>query len=352
MQLLFVSTSVGPLGSGLGGGVELTLLNIAQALQMRGHQITVIAPVGSTLPLPVKIIEIPGALQIPAQTQTRSQPIEMPPNAVLANMWEYARQIQAKFDLLVNFAYDWLPFYLTPFCQRPIAHLVSMGSLNEVMDQVVGAIAAQFPGSIGVYTRTQAETFPFASQCYPLGSGLDLSLYEFCPAPEEALCWLGRISPEKGLEDAVAAVTQTQTPLKIMGQMQDVIYWEAIQKTYPQAPIEYLGFRTTQEMQEILRQCRALLVTSRWVEAFGNVLIESLACGLPVIAYARGGPTEIIRDGQTGWLITPDSVAGLIAGIEKLDLIDRQACRQQAETEFSLEVYGERVEQWLINLVS
>ncbi|MDS3860202.1 glycosyltransferase family 4 protein [Thermosynechococcaceae cyanobacterium BACA0444] len=351
MKLLFLSTSVGPLGSGLGGGVELTLLNIAQALVTLGHQITVVAPQGSKLPLPVEMVEISGALQVPAQTQTRDQPIEMPPNPVLGRMWDYARQVQARYDILVNFAYDWLPFYLTPFLQTPMAHLVSMGSLNDVMDQIVGAVVDQFPGSIGVYTRTQAETFPFANQCVALGSGLDLSLYEFCPEPEASLCWLGRISPEKGLEDAVAAVNKTRTPLKIMGQLQDVTYWETIQASYPNAPIQYLGFKTTQEMQEILRKCRALLVTSRWVEAFGNVLIESLACGVPVIAYARGGPTEIIQDGQTGWLVRPDSVPGLIAGIQKLDQISRQACRDQVEQDYALPVYGARVEQWLKNLL-
>lgn len=347
-KILFLSTSVGPLGTGLGGGVELTMLNMAQALLDRGHEITVIAPQGSTLPLPLPIVEIAGALQIPAQTQARDQPIEMPPNSVLAKMWDYARQAQAKYDILLNFAYDWLPFYLTPFFQRPIAHLVSMGSLNEFMDQAVGEVIQQFPGSIGVYTRTQAATFPFAEQCYPLGSGLDLSLYDYCAEPDNALCWLGRISPEKGLEDAVAAVNQTGTPLKIMGQLQDAAYWEQIQRDYPDAPIEYLGFKTTQEMQQVLRKCRALLVTSRWVEAFGNVLIEALACGVPVIAYARGGPTEIIRDGVTGWLVEPDSISGLIVGIQTLNQIQRATCRQQAETEFSLEVYGERVESWLL----
>lgn len=351
MKLLFLSTSVGPLGSGLGGGVELTLLNIAQALLSLDHQITVVAPPGSKLPLPVEMVEIPGQLQVPAQTQTRDQPIEMPPNSVLGRMWDYARQVQAEYDILVNFAYDWLPFYLTPFFQLPIAHLVSMGSLNDVMDQVVGEVVAQFPGSISVYTRTQAETFPFGNQCLALGSGLDLSLYKFCPEPGESLCWLGRISPEKGLEDAVAAVNETGIPLKIMGQIQDATYWETIQTSYPNAPIQYLGFKTTQEMQEILRQCRALLVTSRWVEAFGNVLIESLACGVPVIAYARGGPTEIIEEGQTGWLVTPDSVSGLVAALQKLDRISRQACRDQAERDYALPVYGTRVEQWLRNLL-
>jgi UDP-glucose:tetrahydrobiopterin glucosyltransferase len=347
LKLLFMSTPVGPLGSGLGGGVELTLLNMAQGLQERGHQIQVVAPLGSTLPAAIPIQQVAGALQVPAQFQERHTPIAMPPNPVLGKMWEFARQVQSDYDVIVNFAFDWLPFYLTPFFKTAIAHWISMGSLNNALDQVAGEVAANFPQAIGVYTRTQAATFPFAEACYLLGSGLNLSLYDFCGQPGPALCWLGRIAPEKALEDAVAAVDQLGIPLKIMGQIQDQDYWQQIQAKFPTAPIEYLGFLDTAEMQAVLRQCRGLLVTSRWVEAFGNVLIEALACGVPVIAYARGGPTEIVRHSETGWLVEPDSISGLVNAIQKLDQIDRHACRQQAEREYSLAALGDRAEQWL-----
>ncbi|MGF1491066.1 MAG: glycosyltransferase family 4 protein [Microcoleaceae cyanobacterium] len=359
LKLLFLSTPVGPLGSGLGGGVELTLLNWVNVLQKRGHQITVIAPAGSVLqsdsedsPKTVSLINVSGELQIPAQTQERDIPITLSPDPVLGNMWKYARQVQSQYDLILNFAYDWLPFYLTPFFTTKVAHFVSMGSLSTVMDQAVQQLADS-SGTIGLYTRTQAETFGLTPEdCVCLSSGIDLSRYEFCAHPQNALAWLGRIAPEKALEDAVAVADQTGIPLKIMGKIQDEPYWQNILQTYPKAPIEYLGFLTTDGMQAHLRQCQALLMTPRWVEAFGNVAIEALACGVPVIAYYRGGPTEIIREGETGWLVEPDSVAGLIAAINKLDQIDRSRCRHQAETEFSLDVWGDRVETWLLSLVN
>lgn len=345
LKFLFVSTSVGALGSGDGGGVELTLLNMARLLVSRGHSLQVVAPKGSRLD-GVTVTEIDGVLQVPAQTLSRTVPVIMPENSVLGNMWNYVRHVQKKFDLIINFAYDWLPFYLTPFLTTPIAHLVSMGSLNDAMDDVIGSVAAQYPHSVGVYTRTQAQTFAFANACVPLGSGLDLARYSFCGTPDSALCWLGRISPEKGLEDAVAASQAAKIPLKIMGQIQDEPYFRQIQQAFPEAPFEYLGFLNTDQMQNIVRRCRGLLVTSRWMEAFGNVLIEALACGVPVIAYRRGGPTEIVRDGETGWLVKPDSVDGLVTAIQSLDQIDRNACRQQAEREFSLEALGDRTEAW------
>ncbi|NJL85717.1 MAG: glycosyltransferase family 4 protein [Leptolyngbyaceae cyanobacterium SM1_1_3] len=345
LKLLLLSTPVGPLGSGLGGGVELTLTNLSQELRRRGHHLCVAAPAGSVLG-DVPVIAIAGQLQPTAHTQGRQTPTVLPDNAVLANMWDYARQVQDDYDLLVNFAYDWLPFYLMPFFRRPVAQFVSMGSLSTTMDAAVCQAAAKFPDSIGVYTRAQAETFPCEANWRILGSAVDLLLYDFCAQPQDYLVWLGRISPEKGLEDAIAAAQRSQKQLKILGKLEDQRYWDQIQQDYPTASVDYLGFLPTAELQFVVRQAQALLMTPRWIEAFGNVAIEALACGVPVIAYRRGGPAEIVQPGKTGWLVAPDSVDGLVEAIARIDHLDRSACRQQAADEYSLEAWGDRFEQW------
>jgi UDP-glucose:tetrahydrobiopterin glucosyltransferase len=350
MQLLFISTPIGFLGSGAGGGVELTLINIAQALQQRGHVITIIAPKGSWVE-GCTVLQVEGTAPPSAQYLERHSPGLFPMGGIVARMWELARQRQGGYDLLVNFAYDWLPFYLTPFFQRPIAHLVSMGSLRDVMDDVIAQVLEQFPGTIGVHSQAQAATFPFGDRCRCLGNGLDLSRYPFNPNPQPWLGWMGRITPEKGLEDAVAAADQTPIPLKIWGAMENPDYWQQICQANPQAPIEYQGFLQGPTLYQALGQCRGLLVTPHWIEAFGNVAIEALACGVPVIAYRRGGPGEIVRHGETGWLVEPDSVAGLVAAIGQLEQIDRQTCRRQADQEYSLEALGQRFEDWLHTLL-
>ncbi len=79
--------------------------------------------------------------------------------------------------------------------------------------------------------------------------------------------------------------------------------------------------------------------------------IEALACGVPVIAYRRGGPAEIVQDRKTGFLVEPDSVNELVDAITRLDEIDRYACRQQAEAEFSLEALGDRFEKWFRDIL-
>jgi UDP-glucose:tetrahydrobiopterin glucosyltransferase len=351
LRLLFLSTPVGALGTGQGGGVELTIQNVAQELQQRGNQIEVVAPVGSRLQ-GIPVTEIAGNLQVPVQTQSRDVPIILPDHSVLANMWDYARQVQSNYDLIVNFAFDWLPFYLTPWFDCPIAHFISMGSLSDALDRIMAQVAQHYPGTIGVYTKSQANTFTFAEQCEILGSGIDLSLYQFYPQAEYSLVWLGRIAPEKALEDAVAAAKITGIPLKIFGKIQERDYWDRICQDFQDAPIEYGGFLSTHELQQAMGQSRALLMTPRWIEAFGNVAIEALACGVPVIAYARGGPTEIIKDGITGFLVEPDSVSGLVKAINSLEQINRFNCRQQAELEYSLTALGDRFIHWFTKIVN
>ncbi len=352
LKILILSTPVGALGSGWGGGVELTIANLARELRSRGHTIEIIAPTGSQLG-DLAIVQIPGELQLTAQTQSQGAEIVMPGDPVLANMWAKARAIQHDYDIILNTAFDWLPFYLTPFFDRPIAHFVSMGSQIAAIDRAIERVAIDFPGTIGVCTRTQAETFSFADRCCVVGgSGIDPAVYEYCDTPAATLAWLGRISPEKALEDAVAAAERTGMQLKIMGKIQDPDYWAKIQHDYPHAPIEYLGFLPTHELQHALRTCKGMLMTPRWIEAFGNVAIEALACGVPVVAYRRGGPAEIIADGKTGFLVEPDSVEGLVAAIERLDEIDRADCRHAAETVFSQAAWGTVMENWFVGVAS
>ncbi|MEO0409151.1 MAG: glycosyltransferase [Cyanobacteria bacterium P01_A01_bin.135] len=351
MKLLFLSTPVGPLGSGLGGGVELTLRNIAVGLQQRGHTVEVVAPAGSRLS-GIPLVEVPGTLQPLAQTQGRDVPTLLPNNAVLANLWGYARQVHQRYDALLNFAYDWLPFYLTPWLRRPVAHLVSMGSLSNTMDEAIAQTLAQFPGSIAVHTRAQASTFPFGDQLRVLQNGFDLSQYRFTPDPVRELAWVGRIAPEKGLEDAIAAAAQASLSLNIFGAVSDSGYWEALQRQYPQVLARYHGFVALEALQQGVGRCCALLMTPKWEEAFGNVVVEAMACGVPVVAYRRGGPAELVRSGETGWLVEPDSVPELVAAIAKIDAIDRLNCRRAAEATYSLAAMGERVDAWLQELVN
>ncbi|TRU14949.1 MAG: glycosyltransferase [Microcystis sp. Msp_OC_L_20101000_S702] len=344
-KLLFISTPVGFLGSGDGGGVELTIYNLARTLNKQGYAVRVVAPEASQLH-DIPLITIAGNAQISAQSQGREAPILMPENVVLANMWHYAQQVQNEYDLIVNFAYDWLPFYLTPFFATPVAHLVSMASVSLAMDHIIQKTYRSFPHLLAFHTVVQAETFSISPPYRCLANGLDVSLYQFRADPSPSLAWVGRIAPEKALEDAIAACQQLGVPLRVFGHISDPLYWQNLQDNYSFDLVDYRGFLPTRSLQKELGDCFGLLMTPRWVEAFGNGAIEALACGVPVVAYGRGGPVEIIEDGKTGFLVEPDSIEGLVTGIKNLDRIDRYSCRAVVEQKYSLEALGNRAINW------
>lgn len=344
-----MSTPVGPLGSGIGGGVELTVHVMALGLRRRGHDIVIVAPshsIGDVAP----VVQVPGNLQRSSQSMGRDAFVVMPPDAVLPAMIDAAAAVPGA-DVIVNCAYDWLPYWSARYLPVPVAHLVSMGSLNNSMDAVIGAEAQRRPGSVAVHSRAQAATFSFGDQLRVLANGLDLNRYVPCYEPLDHLAAVGRISPEKGVEDIVEVASRTGIMTRFYGIVQDHGYWSHVLAKHPDAPIHLEGFLPTDELQARLGTARAVVMTPRWVEAFGIVAIEALACAVPVIAYARGGPAEIITDGETGFLVAPDDIDGVVAAVARIDEIDRHACRKRAEQEYSLEAMAGRVEAWLSEIV-
>eukprot|EP00741_Cyanophora_paradoxa_P009883 tig00001694_g9573.t1 len=347
-KVLFVSTPVGAFGSGMCGGVELTLYNIAKELIARGVDVEIVAAAGSELPGIESIVQIGGQPQVHAQALGYSEPISMPADPLLGRMWEYVLARQEEADLVVNFAFDWLPLYLSPFLRVPVCHLISMGSINEAMDLAVTRIADVAPWTLAFHTQAQAKTFPIkAGAMRTVGNGFDLSKYKFNAAGGDGpLVWVGRIAQEKGLEDAVEAAVKVGLPLEVFGAMQDQAYFDAILKQFPGAQVTYAGFLPTEELAERLGRGRGLLVTPKWEEAFGNVVVEALAAGCPAIAYRRGGPQEIVEDGVSGFLVPADDVDALAGAVARLGEIDRAACRARAEAEYSSRAMGDRMLAW------
>ena len=90
-----------------------------------------------------------------------------------------------------------------------------------------------------------------------------------------------------------------------------------------------------------------MINTPKWNEAYGNVVIEAMACGVPVIAYDRGGPGELVQPGENGFLVDPDDVGALTAAIARCDSIDRSDCRRWVERHASQDVFSRRVEAWI-----
>lgn len=352
-RILIISTPIGPLGSGVGGGVELTLHSLVLGLTDRGHEVEVLAPSGS-LQVGSVLHQIPGTLQPTAHTAERHTPVTVAADGVLAAMCDWARVHQNEFDVILNLAYDWLPLYLTPFfVTTPLAHLVSMATLSDAMDDAIIRAAALRPRNVAMHSQAQADTYPALASVPIVGSGIAVERYDLHITADEPwhLGFIGRISPEKGLADVVAVADATGLPLKVWGLMQDASVWEAAIAAHPQAQVSYEGFLPTDDLQAAIGGCAAIVMAPKWVEAFGNVAIEAMATGVPVIAYRRGGPAEIVVDGETGFLVEPDDIDGLVAAVGRIDELDRVECRQRVEEEYSIEALATRVDDWLDTVI-
>ena len=352
MRVLVVSTPVGRLGSGRGGGVEHTAGMIIAGLLARGHAVTVLAAEGSELSpacAGARLWEERGADQPSWQHCPREAPISIPADALLPRLWSRALAQQAAFDRILNLAYDWLPFWLTPHLATPLCHLVSMGSVAEVMDAAIEAVSAWNPDRLAFHTAAQAADFRLAAPPHLVGNGFDLDRYH-PPAPEQVepvLGWAGRIAPEKGLEDAARVAARLGLPLRVWGLRENEDYAAAVEKAVPAGTIRWCGFQPTERLQAELGHCRVFLNTPRWNEAFGNVVVEAMACGVPVATYARGGPGELVREGVNGALATPDDLEALAAAVQRAGQLDRAGCRAWAETHHSPEAFTARIEAWL-----
>ena len=250
-RIALVSTPVGPIGSGIGGGVELTIVALANALAALDVEVTLIAPQGSetiTMSSEVTLVSIEGDYQQLAQDTQRDSSIVMPSKPVLAGMWDYVRKEQDRWDVVVNLAYDWLSFYLTSFLSVSVKHYVTMARLNDAVDYGIQYAIAHAPGSVAMFTRAQANTFAAANSIHILGGGIPLECYEFVLTPQEYFSWAGRIAPEKGLEDAFAAVAKVGGKLHIYGKLQDEAYFTTVCQQYPDVDYYYGGFLFTKEL--------------------------------------------------------------------------------------------------------
>ncbi len=350
LKLIFVSTPIGHIGSGSGGGVELTLSSLMKGLLDLGHQVILVAPDGSKLPAGCslgKIRHVYGKDQPSWQHKEPDAPIVIPYQGVLPRLWEQALELGVNADAVLNFGYDWLPLWLTPHVNADLFHLISMGGVSNVMQGLVSEVAHFDQSRLAFHTLRQADDYELKTDPVVVGNGFDLDKYEFQLYSGGPLGWVGRIAPEKGLEDAAAVAATLGERLLVWGVMEDERYGAEVEASFPQGTIEWRGFLSTTELQSQLGTCRALINTPKWNEAYGNVVVEAMACGVPVVAYDRGGPGELIVSGETGWLVPPDDIDAMASATNRIGEIDRRACRNWVGRNASQEAFARRVDAWI-----
>jgi glycosyltransferase involved in cell wall biosynthesis len=218
----------------------------------------------------------------------------------------------------------------------PVVHTVH-GPLDGEPGRLYDQVAAVAPDtalvSLSMNQRKPRPNLNWIANC---PNALDLSVYPFRPYRGDYLLFLGRMSPDKGAHRAVAVAMEAELPLKIAGKMQEPKereYFAEFVEPHLGGGIEWLGEVSHGQKVELLQHARATLFPIEWEEPFGLVMIESMACGTPVIATSRGAVPEVIEHGRSG--IVVDDYRLIPAALEEADRLDPRELRRYVEELFS-----------------
>lgn len=184
-------------------------------------------------------------------------------------------------------------------------------------------------------SNTQRNDFPGLNYLATVYNGIDLSLYPFLASPDDYLLMIASIGRHKNQKDAIAVAKKLNMRLILAGKIRDQDYFEELQKDIDGTQIVYKGEIDLAEKVPLYQRAKAFLFPIEWEEPFGLVMIEAMSCGTPVIAYNKGAISEVVIDGKTGFIV--NTVDEMAQAVEKIDTIERKACREHVEKHFTVE---------------
>jgi glycosyltransferase involved in cell wall biosynthesis len=317
------------------GGIEQVVHFLDHDLAARGHEVTLLASGGSSaasrlVPLATEALgrprnerEIKSFRALKNQAAQRAATIiaEERPDIVLNHAWRLLDYLRTSPSLTtVHFPLDVEP-YRSIFFARNHATYVAVS-----IAQRQHARGLRFEGT--VYNGVDVEALPYSA-----GHG---SYFAF----------LGRISPDKGLDIAVRVAQKVGILLKVAAKL-DITerrwFDDVIAPLLRRGGVELVGEIAARDKGAFLAGALALLHPSRCSEPFGLAAVEAMACGTPVLTLNRGAAAEIVQDGRTGFVVNDE--AALASAIDGLERLERSACRQYVASRFDRRLMAEQYEQ-------
>jgi glycosyltransferase involved in cell wall biosynthesis len=306
------------------GGTERVVSYLTEALVELGHEVTLFASGDSRTR--ARLVQVcPKALwDDPECSDTMSHQVRL---------MEMVFSDVSRFDIL-HFHCDFIHFPLARRCGCPT--LTTMHGRLDCSD--IKSLYEEFTEiPVVSISDSQRRPVPGANWQATVYHGLPLSLYNYHDKPKEYLAFLGRVSREKGLDQAIEIARRTGHKLKVAARI-DAVEQEYYRQTIEpmlkesQSSVEFIGQVGGKEKEEFLGRAKALLFPIDWPEPFGLVMIEAMACGTPVIAYNRGSVPEVLQDGVTGFIVNNADEAA--AAVGQIGELQRQTCRDVFERRF------------------
>ena len=305
------------------GGIEWIVWLLADGLTDHGHDVTLFASGDSRTKAKLEYVFEHG----PSDQIGRS----MPELRHVFACYERA----GDFDV-INDHTGPLGAVLGGLLQTPVVHTVH-GPLNGEPGEVYEGIGAVAP-SVGLISisMNQCRPKPGLNWVANVPNALDLEHYPCKPHRGDYLLYLGRMNHEKGAHRAIAVAIELGLPLKLAGKVREhkeEEYFAEFVEPHLGDTIEYLGEVNHGTKVELLQNARATLFPIEWEEPFGLVMIESMACGTPVVATRHGAVPEVIEDGRSGVIV--DHFREIPEALERVDAIEPLECRRYVEEKFA-----------------
>ncbi|HKC18266.1 MAG TPA: glycosyltransferase [Candidatus Dormibacteraeota bacterium] len=333
MKIAVVASPVTPLRPAQLGGAQALVSDIAAALAARGHDITLHCAEGSEV-RGVRLATVPAprdaaaALVMPGGAEPPSAP------GVAAALEAMFAAIPDDVDVISQHAFDAPAFELAR--GRSVLHTLH---LPPIVASVVDAARRVGPAHLATVSQAAKRTWSDAG----VGVGVILpnGVPDYAPADhdvEHVALVAGRISPEKGVEHALAAARSAGLRVRLAGAHYDPSYAPDL------GGVEVLGSLPRSELRRVMSGSAVTICAVRWDEPFGMVAAEAQMAGCPVAAYRRGAMVEVVEDGVSGRLAEPDDVASLARAINQCLDLDRAAVRASALRRLTLEAAVDRYE--------
>lgn len=339
MKLAYISISHKPISSESVGGIETFTLYLLPQLQKLGIDVTLFAARETDMSL-LPGIRLEEVFSLSDLEKTEHENTETKQFALNYVMFQYAglKKALAKSQNFDVFHYSCAQWYV-PFLASDVSqtNIVSTVHVNNLKQKPLAYLLSSF-NHVSLAYVSEASGKSFVS--YPKGkvvyNGIDMSVFPFGEKPDEYVAWLGRIAPVKGLKEAVLAAKQANVQLIASGSVDYFDYFTKDVEPLLDEKRTVIAPLQGSKKGEFLSKAKCVLLPVQWDEPFGLVAIEAMACGTPVIAFRRGGLTETIIDGKTGFLV--DTIEEMAEKIHLIDGLDRNACRIHAQTYFSSSV--------------